>query len=608
MRELESKKRFGVTIRELRRKRGFSQERVSAGLCTAQELSYFEKGEREVPKLLQDALQERLGLGTEDYEHYLDYSEYEHWEARQRILHCITWEETDRAEALLEQYRISHAGCSGGCRNVKERLERQFYLSMLAQIWSCKGAERKEIHILLEEAVQLTVPALWKEPVGEMTLSIKELNLILEAEHYREGGGEEEHYREILTCIDSSGLDGIGMAKIYPKAVYFLCRQRMEKTGEKQWGGNAEAANLLVYCNRAVEILRDVSRMYYLWELLDMREKLLEQRVRELLEKGEGRKAGALEPIRAENRDWKEVLESVYAEFRIPKEMFEYCYLYVEKGVSCVSDVIRIRRKMLGMSVAKLSDGICTARTLRRIENRQSTSQMAIVTELFGRLGLSPELTRTELVTEKPEARQLMEKLRKCINDHRTEEAMQLYALIKELVPAEIRINQQSLLLKAANVKKINGELSGKEYYEEVRAILEITMPYEVFLKEGEKYLTYEEQSCIQNMMLGMDRNSKEFRICMEHFEEMYRMFEKKEQIETVNNMYEYIMKYVGSEQGNLGEYDRADKYGGIIVRECLRTRRLHSISFVLYDRWWNYLERKRSSIPADNKDRFPDL
>ena len=71
---------------------------------------------------------------------------------------------------------------------------------------------------------------------------------------------------------------------------------------------------------------------------------------------------------------------------------------------------------------------------------------------------------------------------------------------------------------------------------------------------------------------------------------------------------YEYIMKYVGSEQGNLGEYDRADKYGGIIVRECLRTRRLHSISFVLYDRWWNYLERKRSSIPADNKDRFPDL
>ena len=219
MRELESKKRFGVTIRELRRKRGFSQERVSAGLCTAQELSYFEKGEREVPKLLQDALQERLGLGTEDYEHYLDYSEYEHWEARQRILHCITWEETDRAEALLEQYRISHAGCSGGCRNVKERLERQFYLSMLAQIWSCKGAERKEIHILLEEAVQLTVPALWKEPVGEMTLSIKELNLILEAEHYREGGGEEEHYREILTCIDSSGLDGIGMAKIYDSQI-----------------------------------------------------------------------------------------------------------------------------------------------------------------------------------------------------------------------------------------------------------------------------------------------------------------------------------------------------------------------------------------------------
>ena len=133
--------------------------------------------------------------------------------------------------------------------------------------------------------------------------------------------------------------------------------------------------------------------------------------------------------------------------------MFEYCYLYVEKGVSCVSDVIRIRRKMLGMSVAKLSDGICTERTLRRIENRQSTSQMAIVTELFGRLGLSPELTRTDLVTEKPEARQLMEKF---INKN-----IMNWFIGKSYSMKELKWNENQSCLISSGGKSFCGAISG---------------------------------------------------------------------------------------------------------------------------------------------------
>lgn len=51
------------------------------------------------------------------------------------------------------------------------------------------------------------------------------------------------------------------------------------------------------------------------------------------------------------------MLEQSYQEFRIPKETVTDSFLYVEKGVSCINDAIRIRRKMLGMDLKELCEG-----------------------------------------------------------------------------------------------------------------------------------------------------------------------------------------------------------------------------------------------------------
>lgn len=588
-------------------------------MCAEQMLFYLEKGKRTVPGLLQDALLERLGVGAEDYEHYLHYKEYDRWEARQRILHCITYEKTEEAVQLLEQYRITYVKELGRDTSVSDRLERQFYLSMLAQIRCQEGADRAEMYSLYEQAAGLTVPMLWCRPLKEMALSLKELNLILEAEQYREGGEEPEHYRELMAYIETAGLDGIGMAKLYPKAVYFFCRclgrgnaagdestgeavrQKPESTGEAACRGPETSAwQLLVYCNRAVECLRDNSRMYYLWELLEIRGKLLGRMAEELSQKSEQKKAERLESVCRENNEWKQILESVYTEFGVPKETFSSSYLYVEKGAACISDVIRIRRGMLGMRAEALCEGICDVKTLRRLENRKAMSQRGIVEELFERLGLSRELTRTELVTEKPEARRLMEKLRTCINDRRTEEAETLLGRIKKMISMEIPCNRQVLMRMEVILKKKRGELNEEEYFRQLRMALELTLPYEAFLKEGEKYLTYEEQCCVQNMMQVMDKSSEEYLTCMKRFEEIYQPYENNLLIATVSSMYEFIMESVGSEWGNLGDYDRADKYNRIIVIECLRFRRLHSTAAGLYDRWWNYAERKRRGVPVE--------
>lgn len=495
MKTKEEGKQFYLFINKLRLKRRCSLQQLCEGLCTSQEASYLESGKRLLNKLLQDAIVERLGIGAEDYEHFLGYMEYDRWEARQRILHNITFEQGERAKGLLMEYCAKYVEDSG----TEKRLEKQFYLSMLAQIRRYDGASEEELRLLFEEAIRLTVPALEHKSISQQILSLKELNLILEAEQYREGGERLSRYREVVEYIEGAGMDGRGMAKIYPKAVFFLCRSRIAARGVQPLSVS-DTTMLLRYCNCAVDVLRSNYRMYFLWELLDMRVQLLEQLAEWFKSSGEPEKADSLGVFYQENIEWKEMLEQIYGEYQVPKETFEYCYLYVMKGVYCINDVIRIRRLMLGMKLGELCDGICDRKTLRRLERRETMPQKAIVERLFERLGLSGELTRTELITDDPDARRLMEQMRGLENDRQWEAAEDLLKQIKTRVSMDIRSNRQALMRGDIILHWKKGEFGNDEFCRQMRGVLELTIPFRAFLMEGEKYLTHEEQYCAQNL------------------------------------------------------------------------------------------------------------
>ena len=571
----KDKEALGAYIKNLREKKGFSLDQVCEGLCTSQQLSKLEKGEKAASKLLQDALLERLGVGAEDYEQYLSPEDYDRWEMRQRILHRIIWAQTEPARELLKEYYCRYAKDSEGSPWITDRLERQFCLSAWAQIRVLEKAPDKELGAIIDEAVGLTMPGPWEKPLKEQAFSFKELNLLLEAERYRRGGPLAKHYKEILSYMEASGADYLGMAKIYPKAAYLLCSSGPETTGETEEG-------LLRYCGHAIEILRNSMRLYYLWEGIPEEESDDSAYVYRI------------------TRAWKKVLETIYAEFQMPKATVSYCYLYTEKGVSCINDVVRIRRRMLGMSRKALCDGICDEKTLRRLERKETSPQRAVTVALFERLGLPGTLIHTELVTASPQARRLMAKLRWYDNNFETQKAEALLSQIRSLISADIRCNQQMLMQQEVNLQRLQKKTDNETYRRRLQEALELTLPLEVFLQKGEKYLTHQEQACIQNMMQGMDKESEEFWICMERFQEMYRPVAEGELLETVNGMYGFIMRYVQSELGNHGEYDRSDQYLQLLLKEDLRTYRMPSIARCLYARWWNYAQRRLEGIPTD--------
>lgn len=392
---------FGLLIRYFRKKYGFSMEQLCKGICTFQELSYLEKGDRTIDVFLQDVLLERLGIGAEEYEHYWNYIEYDCWVARQRILYYIVFRDISKAQELLEQYQSIYACKKDSC-NVRSRLERQFCLSMSAQICRYVGGSDDELRVLFQEAVYQTVPTLGTDSIAGLVLSIKELNLILEIEKYREEGERPERYKEILEYIISGRLNNLEMAKIYPKAVFYLYQclagrraVKLSKDVEEYW----KKEILLKYCNRALDILRDSKRMYFLWEILTARGQILEELAKELANRGNEKEANVFIAIGQENEEWKLALEEIYAEYKVPKETDDYCYLYFLKRVNCINDVVVMRREMLEMSRKELCMGICDEKTLGRLERKENVSQRAIVTELFKRVGVSVELVRIESLT-----------------------------------------------------------------------------------------------------------------------------------------------------------------------------------------------------------------
>lgn len=581
-------RQFIAFVHKLRKQQNYTLEQVCEGICSPGTIHSMENGKWKSDKLVRNHILDRLGVGAEDYEHFLDVAEYNRWEIRHRILHCITFGEPGKAGELLEEYKKTY--------DMGNNLEKQFCLGMEVQIQRRLGCPKEELSALLEEAAALTVLELSHKPLEQLALSVRELNLILEAEQYRREGERAGQYRKIVAYIDQKQWDGMARAKIYPKAVYFLCRCLLTEQGVEGTGQDLEA--LLQYCECAIEILRDNARMYYLWELLELEKQLVSSMAKHYILEGRQKKADELKEWYQKREGWKQALEAVYAEYGVNKETTDFCYLYVEKGCYCVNDVIRTRRKMLGMSRQKLCQGICDEKTLKRLEQGKTKPQWTIVENLLERLTLPTDFMRTELITASPEARELMRQLRTSFDHGLWDQALVLQEHIKKLVPLDIKCNQQVLGNNELLYRWKKGELGDEAYYRDMMSMLELTLPYEAFLKEGEKYLTNEEQTCIQNLMLAMDKNGEEYMLCMQRFEEIYQPYIEKGLLETISNMYEFVMCNIGSAWGNRGEYDRSDQYSNIIIKGCLCTHRLEVIKACLYNRWWNYDKRKSLGIP----------
>lgn len=585
---MEPDQDFPKFLKRVRKEENVYLEQLAEGLMAVSQLARIEKGQRPIPKNMRDRLLGRLGIASDLYENLLNIEDYAAWEHQRNILHAIERREPERALELIGAYERQAP--------VRDKIKRQFCLMMHAEVLKLQKADQDEIAACYTAAVKCTVPDIEELCLERKLLSIQEINMILEYEYYHKEKDFADRCRELMVFVEHVVYDDLSKVKIYPKIVHYYLQETFAREDPP---GTEEVSESLRICDQAIEMLRNTGRAFYLLELLEMKARLLESMGQQLQESEELRSAYQ------ECTQLADLFRKLSAEYSVPAYMRDCVYLYQQRWVFYIGDVLRIRREMYGLTQKELCSGICLVKTLRRAEKKESNMQQAYLGALLRRLGLSKEFQRARLVTDDREVLRLRREISTSRNNQDYVKCRELLSQIKEKISIEIPENRQYLIELEATLDWMENKITCEEYIEREEKALQCTLNIKELTNKREIYLTEMEVSCIRNKMHGLKGADKR-----EHIDFLLQLFELYEEENILPDyivMYEYVLRYIASELGNAGEYQVAIELDKKVLREDYACRRVWLISFLLYDILWNEVEQEIEGGRSIEKEKMTD-
>lgn len=353
---------FHTLLESVRDYRGITMEQLCSGLCSVSQMHYIQSGARLPDYLMRNRIMARLGISAEGYEDYVQYDEYDRWCERQQIITLIEDSKWEEASLLLNE--IDKAW------KKKSKIEEQFILDMNARLSIYNGASCEELLNIYEKIVDLTVEGLFKDTKKSVYLSQVEYYYVINYLYYKYKVNSDNRnqinneFQAIINYILISPLEGIAKAKILPMAVTMYYEVIKENT--------TSFDAIWKYSSEAVEILKETERSYYLKELVNLRNEIISISNKKY-------------DISVETQVI-DVIEYLEQKYDVNIAMWQNGYIYRDSQVSCIADVIRSRRKMFIITRSELSDGICSERTLERIEAKHSKPQQYVMKALFDKL------------------------------------------------------------------------------------------------------------------------------------------------------------------------------------------------------------------------------
>lgn len=566
---LECDQDFANFLKRMREERGIIFEQLVEGLMPISQISRIVKGERPVHKDMRDRLLGRFGIASDLYENLLDIEDYKAWECQRDILAAVERREAQDALRLIAEYEEQIPP--------KEKLKQQFCLVMKAEVLKQKNADWAEIGECYEKAVKLTVPKVEHLCMEKCMLSIQEINMVLEYEFYARDRGRNflEKCRELLAFVENGVYDELSRVKIYPKIAFYYLREVFAEQG----GQTAEElTESLQICNQAIEILRDTGRAFYLLELLEMKCRIL------------GTVGNDGDECR-ESTELADLLKGLYEEYEVPAYMQDCVYLYRQRWVFYVGDVLRIRRSMYGMTQEELCKGICVTKTLRRSEKMERTMHQDSLEMVMRRLGLSKEYQRSRVVTNDREVLRLKKEITICRNNRDIEKCRELLSEIRKKLSIEITENRQYIMELEAALDWMEGTITKEEFVAREDEALRCTLKVEKLSCTDEIYLTEMEMLCIRKKIQELE--SEEKRKNINFLIRFFEWYEKEYMLSDGIVMYESVMVRLAGELANMGDYQTATFIDKRILKESLRCRRIWEIANILYDICWNEKEEQ---------------
>lgn len=429
---------IGKLIEYERVRQGMSADTVCSGLCDLNMYDRLKQGEDTGDIHVVRLVLQRLGISAGLAGRYLCRDEYDEMSARFNILEYLRVNQLIEAEDAVKKYESQYCA--------HNNLNRQFRMYMEARIAEFHGDREKA---LMQYAAAATLTIGDYRGTEFTCISMYEYFLLANVARLDALLGHtaeaELLYERLLAYIKRKKVDLWTMACIYPKTICEMLRintpQNMGSYDRQIW---------LDECNEAVRILRDTERLHFISPLLRNRRTLLE-----LL----GEKA---------DEQWDEFLEHyewIRDKYNVTGELLEwYPYYNSDWELYPVEKLIDERRRLYGMTVEELADGVCATETVSRIINRRVSPKRSTVEALLDKLGLRGVLSENVIVSGDWEAHRLWNYMvqSQSINDYVT--GKKLNDRLKKMIDANIPINKRVLDYKNVEIKMNENAEDYKEY------------------------------------------------------------------------------------------------------------------------------------------------
>ena len=581
---------------------GITTEQLTYGLCDTEEWDSLLAGEY-LDKLMMSRLLDRLGCRGARCDILLFGSEYDDWQERMDIVFAINDGETELAEKILEEYacrkivqkNIDKMGCN-------ERLEYQFVLMMQAYIMLGGRFDRTELIAKLQEAAVLTIPQgvdVAFDNGMKIILSVQELDILLEYYYQLVCGEIEEKNIKTVDCyigrirkvidyiLSADWFNALSKANILPKAVYYVMLSNQKKIRL-----NVDNEDELIFIaeelksygrwlsdyDNAIEALRNDGRTYYLAELCDMMDAIV-SRMKKLLSE-DVCKSMKLDDIKNTADRCREMLLYIEKLTGISRYTKNGMYMYFEPNVYRMEKVVADRRRLLGITQNQLAEGICTAKTIRRLEQGHCRPHGYNLYEILNGLELYSDFVMDEIVSYDAGDMELLEKVYDAIGMNETERAQELLQTLKANLDMEYTRNRQTIERLETNFAYGRREIELKVYLEKMKNIIGYSVKYEHVLKNPAVYLTSCETTILHNMQ---NKQNEQDRLMY-----LYSIPSQYVRGELFIRKIEFCKTKFASDAGNRGEYEKSNSIFMDVIQKNTKLKRIYNIDRCIYGIWWN--------------------
>ncbi len=562
------------------REKNIEGKKLCQGICSISMLTRIRNGERIPNKMMRDRLLGRLGVDNRRWETFLNYDEYECWKVKEDILQYMESAFGDETMDYLQKYYLQGF--------FTQPLEQQFYHTCKGMILKQNGCLEEAVEEF-KEALSYTVEIKNIADVRGLCMSVHELDIFLESIQLYLPGEKEKIYEIIWEKVEKDDADAALKGLFVPKLAYYMISCKMKNASEDMdWG---LLSHMLKRCNIALRYDAKGARSIYLWELLDCKERILTKMIEACL--GRQEKPDVFQKMHEETHSMKMAFEIVCQRTGIACRMKTDSYLYQQQNVYCLNDVLKHRREMLGMTVKELCAGICSEKTVSRLENKKCRVQAEVARKLFLRLGLPAEYYWFKFVSDDKGVLDAYSRYSRFLNEKNLQSLENDLQTLQNNLSMEIPVNRQVLQLVEMKHKLEKGLIDRKTAYEEAKKAFNCTMDLDKVVFSKDVYLTLIEQNCIQNMFsLADPENKKKYcdilrKVCLQ--------YEKAFSLSVHLDMYIFLRTPIANWLGNEGMFAESDAISRKNIEEGLRGKYIYHMCQDIYCIAWNRKEQKNT-------------